>query len=156
VSIRAFLRAPIVYARAWIATAEDPLYMSAEKRGRTIQLIEKLTGRQGWDSSNSERCGFSKLSAEEVPEVSGVYRFFAADELKYVGKSNNLRRRLTEHLRRRSNEGLAELVASGNASVEWRICLMPGWMECYELTKYYETHGRLPEFNSKRGGALWD
>lgn len=155
-SVRVFLRTPLIYAKAWVATTYDPLHMSTEKRESTTQLITELTERQGWNISDSERYGFSDLFIDNVPQMSGVYRFYASDELKYIGKTNNLRRRLTEHLKGQSNECLAQLVASGQASVEWRTCLMPGWMECYELTEYYERQGRLPDCNRKRGGALWD
>ena len=155
-SIKAFIRAPIIYARAWTATTYDPLRMSTEKRESTTHLITELTERQGWEISDSERYGFSDLFIDEVPRKSGVYRFYASDKLKYIGKTNNLRRRLTEHIKGKSNRCLAELIASGQASVEWRTCLMPGWIECYEMTEYYERHGRLPDCNQKRCGALWD
>ena len=151
-----FLKAPIIYTRVWIATSKDPKYIPPNNQQKTITLIEKFAQKLGWDTSLSDRVTFTRENIKIVPQQSGVYRIYAGEELKYIGKAKNLRRRLTGYLSSCHNENLANLIASNESFMEWYVCPMSGWMECYEHTKYIEKHGRLPEFNRIRGGDLWN
>jgi len=39
-----------------------------------------------------------KSAIEKIPEIKGVYELAASDIVLYIGQSDNLRRRLLEHL----------------------------------------------------------
>ena len=46
----------------------------------------------------------------QLPASQGVYLFFDADQLLYVGETENLRKRLTKHLEHSDNKGLARWI----------------------------------------------
>ena len=52
----------------------------------------------------------SEIAAEELPVSQGLYLFFAADQLLYVGETENLRKRLKKHLEHSDNKGLARWI----------------------------------------------
>ena len=85
-----FLKAPIIDTRAWIATSNDPKYIPKISQQKTITLIKKLAQKLGWDTSLSDRVAFTQESTKNVPQQSGVYRIYDGQELRYIGKANNL------------------------------------------------------------------
>lgn len=47
-----------------------------------------------------DRFGFTRAELEEIPETSGIYRFYgSADEVLYIGKAVRLRRRIASYFR---------------------------------------------------------
>ena len=52
----------------------------------------------------------SNIVADELPSAQGLYLFFAADQLLYVGETENLRKRLRKHLDHSDNKGLARWI----------------------------------------------
>jgi predicted GIY-YIG superfamily endonuclease len=52
------------------------------------------------------------IKPEQLPTSQGLYLFFAADQLLYVGETENLRKRLTKHLDHSDNKGLARWIWS--------------------------------------------
>lgn len=51
-----------------------------------------------------------KLVPSEVPATQGIYLFLAADQLLYVGETENLRKRISKHLEHSDNKGLARWI----------------------------------------------
>jgi GIY-YIG catalytic domain-containing protein len=52
----------------------------------------------------------SEIVADELPVSQGLYLFIAADQLLYVGETENLRKRLKKHLEHSDNKGLARWI----------------------------------------------
>jgi predicted GIY-YIG superfamily endonuclease len=52
----------------------------------------------------------SEIASEDLPVSQGLYLFFAADQLLYVGETENLRKRLKKHLEHSDNKGLARWI----------------------------------------------
>ena len=52
----------------------------------------------------------SEIAPESLPVSQGLYLFIAADQLLYVGESENLRKRLKKHLEHSDNKGLARWI----------------------------------------------
>jgi len=51
-----------------------------------------------------------EIVPDELPLAQGLYLFFAADQLLYVGETENLRKRLKKHLEHSDNKGLARWI----------------------------------------------
>ena len=153
---------PVLWLRAMNATVKYAAQLNREQRLRAVEMITRLGRSAGWTMSLSPRRKFTHEILLSVPCTRGVYRFYEADQLTYIGVSGSLRRRLGQHWNdgRRDNppnRELAQSIRCGRASVEWYITPMPGWMEDYELTQHCEQHaGHPPEFNDTcRGGKVW-
>ena len=151
----------VVYVRAFVATLKYAEQMSTEERQKTVGLIKKLAELRGLDTSVYGKSQFLPEVIGKIPQSGGVYRFYDGDELKYIGAScTDLRGRLRRHLsasrdvEKAPNRGLADLIASGRASVEWYICPFAGWMEDFELNEHCERYGRQPPLNSNKRGNL--
>ncbi len=57
---------------------------------------------------------------DDLPESSGVYRFFGeSDALIYVGKANNIRERVLGHFAAASRESKSQRLASQTQRIEW-------------------------------------
>lgn len=54
--------------------------------------------------------GVGDVVPAQIPTSQGVYLFFAADQLLYVGETENLRKRLKKHLEHSDNKGLARWI----------------------------------------------
>jgi predicted GIY-YIG superfamily endonuclease len=52
----------------------------------------------------------SEIVPDELPLSQGLYLFFAAQQLLYVGETENLRKRLKKHLQHSDNQGLARWI----------------------------------------------
>jgi hypothetical protein len=156
-----WLRAAITYVRALIATWKYPEKMSVEQRQSTAILIMRLAQLDRLDTCVSDRHEFSPGTLDKVPRMRGVYRIYEGHELKYIGAScRGIQWRLRQHYHasrdrdKAPNKGLADLIASGRASVEWYVCPFAGWMEDFELTEYCREHGQPPCLNRQRRGGL--
>lgn len=78
---------------------------------------------------------------DTVPEKSGVYELRSFGNLVYIGKADNLRRRLLEHLNSKDpNKFRYETVTGFFSSAKSR--------EDELLSRYEEKHGKLPPWNS--------
>jgi len=156
-----WFRIPVAYVRTLIATFKYPEHMSIKQRQKAIELIMKLAKLYGLDTSVSDRCHLSPESISQVAQARGVYRIYEETELQYIGASGtDIQWRLKRHyyesrnIHKARNKGLADLIASGRASLEWYVCPFAGWMEEYELTEYCQKHGRQPALNSHRRSGL--
>ena len=80
-----------------------------------------------------------------VPEESGVYRLENVNDTLYIGRTDNLRRRLLEHLN--SNDSCIK-----QATVfKYLVTTSPEMTEDALLKDYMRTHvGELPRCNAKR------
>jgi len=81
---------------------------------------------------------------EKVPEESGVYQLDTATETIYIGRTDNLRRRLMEHLN--SND----LCVKKATVFRYLVTTSPERTEDALLKDYVKKHGKLPECNKKR------
>lgn len=52
----------------------------------------------------------TEIVGDELPGSPGLYLFIAADQLLYVGETENLRKRLKKHLEHSDNKGLARWI----------------------------------------------
>jgi hypothetical protein len=156
----------IAFVRVFFAAWKYPDQMSAEQRQRAIDLIKKCAELDGLDTFVSDRYEFSSEIIEKAPRERGVYRIYEGNELKYIGAScRSIQDRLSKHyysgrnfaagnVDKARNKGLADLIASGRAIVEWYVCPFAGWVEDYELTEYCEEHGQPPPLNYQRRSGL--
>jgi hypothetical protein len=156
-----WFRKSIVHLRAIVAVWRVPERLTAEQRQRAIALIKRFAELDGLDTSISERYLFSSEILDKIPRQRGVYRIYEGTELKYIGASSrNIQRRLKRHwsasldVDRAKNKGLASLIASGQADVEWYVCAFAGWMEEYELIEYCSEHGQQPYLNRHQRSNL--
>lgn len=86
---------------------------------------------------------FNKDNIEKVPEESGVYQFDTQTETLYIGKTDNLRRRLMEHLN--SNDACIQKTKF----FKYLVTTSPERTEDALLKDYKQRHGKLPECNEK-------
>ena len=92
----------------------------------------------------SEWKALTKDNVEKVPEKSGVYRLDTAKETLYIGKSDDLKRRLLEHLN--SDDPCIK-----KATIfKYLVTTSPERTEDDLLKEYQQTHGKLPECNEKK------
>ncbi len=77
---------------------------------------------------------------KDVPESGGVYELGSFGDTVYIGKANNLRRRLLEHYREK-NPNKFRYKKTGFFS-------SPKRMEDKHLTRYGDTDDELPPWNS--------
>ncbi|MCH7921041.1 MAG: GIY-YIG nuclease family protein [Planctomycetes bacterium] len=93
------------------------------------------------------------IKPEQLPTSQGVYLFFAADQLLYVGETENLRKRLAKHLEHSDNKGLARWIwAHGTEHLNLEIQILhdktePRVRKALELELI---RSRQPVFNVKR------
>ncbi len=89
---------------------------------------------------------FTSWGVSSVPESEGVYELFdTGKNLIYIGRSDNLRRRLTEHLNTsdaciKSASYFTYEVTSRSISREQEL-----------LAEYKRIHGKYPPCNDKLG-----
>lgn len=95
----------------------------------------------------------SDIIPDQLPVSQGLYLFIAADQLLYVGETENLRKRLKKHLEHSDNKGLARWI--------WEFGIENLHLEMQILEKKTETRvrralelelirSRQPIFNVKR------
>lgn len=96
-------------------------------------------GKLSW----SEWKSFTNSDVENVPQSSGVYRLDTVAETLYIGKTDNLRRRLMEHLN-------SDDTCIKKATVfKYMATTAPERTEDSLLKDYKKRHGKLPECNEK-------
>lgn len=87
---------------------------------------------------------FTKASTDkikrDVPKKGGVYELKAFGEHVYIGKADNLQRRILEHYSSSNIAGYRYETAGLFSS--------PKGLEDKHLTKSEERHGRLPKWNN--------
>jgi hypothetical protein len=150
----------ITYIRVFFGTLEYARYMSPERRQKVAKLVKELATLRGWDIYASDRREYSFYDIEAAPQKDGIYRIFDGDELVYVGAAwgeRGLRARLKAHLwESESNTDLATFLASGDATLDWYLCQVAGWMEDYELTEHQTMYGGLlPRYNNRQADAVF-
>ncbi|WP_147299485.1 MULTISPECIES: GIY-YIG nuclease family protein [unclassified Haloferax] len=89
---------------------------------------------------------WSKATEQHIksnaPKKKGVYELKMFGEIKYVGRSSNLRRRLLEHLEKR-NPTFYRFKKLGFLSSARKA-------EQNHYDRHVEKHGQPPEWNDKR------
>lgn len=91
----------------------------------------------------SEWKAFIRENIEKVPETSGVYQLDTAKETLYIGKSDNLKRRLLEHL------DSDDSCIKKTTVFKYMVTTSPERTEDTLLKDYKQSHGKLPECNEK-------
>lgn len=87
---------------------------------------------------------FTSWAVNSVPESEGVYQLFdSGKSLIYIGRSDNLRRRLTEHLN--TTDTCIKSAAYFTYEVTWRSTQR----EQELLEQYKRLHGRYPRCNDQ-------
>jgi hypothetical protein len=146
-------KAPLAYLSVWWRTLKNPDEMSEEARQGTIQSIQALAKRLGWDPSISTRHKFSPEEVRQAPKLTGVYHLYIGEELVYVGSSKaTLHQRLRRHLWHSHSDGIHRLIESGQAEVEWYVSPFCRWMERCDLHEHQSQYGSLPIHNRKMPG----
>jgi len=80
---------------------------------------------------------------KKVPEKPGVYELQSFGEVKYIGSSENLQRRLLEHLDNRNPNKYRYEVVSGFFSSHEKA-------ERQHYDRHVEKHGSPPDWNNQR------
>ena len=92
------------------------------------------------------------LSVDDLPKRQGLYLFFAADVLLYVGETENLFKRLKKHLDHSDNKGLARwLWDHGTDDLNLEVQVLPDFTT--QVRKALELElirSRKPVFNVQR------
>lgn len=94
-----------------------------------------------------------QVAPDELPVCQGLYLFISADQLLYVGETENLRRRLKKHLEHSDNKGLARWI--------WECGTESLYLEMHILANHTKSRvrkalelelirSRHPVFNVKR------
>ena len=95
------------------ATRVAPGYAPLQYRWAALNLRKarhlrpELTVRVADAPESVHSWSMNSFSLEEVPASQGVYLLSDADQLLYIGESDNLRLRLKKHLDHSDNKGLA-------------------------------------------------
>lgn len=76
---------------------------------------------------------------ENVPTRKGIYELQSGGHLVYIGKAENLRRRMLDHVAEKNPDKCRFKIAE--------IYPTPRRMESDELDTFEEKHGRLPSWN---------
>ncbi len=136
---------PMRYLRALWQTDKYPRYMAVEQRQHAYQRCLQVVG------AVSERAPFTEDTIGAARERYGVYRIYENDQLRYVGRSKQLRTRLGQHWSAAVGQyhpipQLGNLICSGQAQLEWYTCPwdLHRWMESYEILV------RQPSWNGGR------
>ena len=94
-----------------------------------------------------------EIVVDELPVSRGVYLFIGADQLLYVGETENLRARLKKHLDHSDNKGFARWIWEyGTESLHLEMQILDDQTEM-RVRKALETElirSRKPIFNIKR------
>jgi len=84
---------------------------------------------------------------EEVPSVLGVYIFKGAKgKVLYVGKANDLKKRVSEHFRGNTHTGFKSHFAEKIEDLDWIVCpneLIALLTEANEIKKHWPPYNRL-------------
>lgn len=95
----------------------------------------------------------NEVVPDELPVSQGLYLFIAADQLLYVGETQNLRRRLKKHLEHSDNKGLARWIWEfGTESLHLEMHILDANTQA-RIRKALELElirSRQPVFNVKR------
>ena len=90
---------------------------------------------------------------DQLPVSQGLYLFFAADQLLYVGETENLRKRLKKHLEHSDNKGLARWIwefGVENLHLEMQILEDKTETRVRRALELELIRSRRPLFNIKR------
>ena len=94
-----------------------------------------------------------EINPGQIPASQGVYLFFAADQLLYVGETENLRKRLAKHLEHSDNKGLAHWIwayGKDNLNLEMQILHDKTESRVRKALELELIRSRQPVFNVKR------
>ena len=94
-----------------------------------------------------------QLETGMIPQQQGVYLFFDANELLYVGETENLRKRLSKHLDHSDNKGLAHWIwehGIAGLNLELQILAEDTPTRVRRAFELELIRSRDPEFNIKR------
>lgn len=87
---------------------------------------------------------FTPREVDNVPEREGVYQLFdASQELTYIGRSDNLRRRLSEHL------NTSDSCIKNARYFVYEVTNRSEEKEQQMLAEYKRIHGRYPRCNDR-------
>ena len=125
---------PIRYLRAWWQIEKYPRDMPVEQRQHAYRCCLQVVG------AVSETAAFTEDTIGAAPQRYGVYRIYENDQLRYVGRSRQLRTRLRQHWGAAVGQyhpipQLGDLIYSGQAQLEWYTCPrgLYSWMESCEI-----------------------
>jgi len=95
----------------------------------------------------------SEIVPDELPVAQGLYLFIAAEQLLYVGETENLRKRLKKHLEHSDNKGLARWIwefGIENLHLEMQILEDKTETRVRKALELELIRSRQPIFNVKR------
>lgn len=95
----------------------------------------------------------SDVVSDQFPDSQGLYLFIAADQLLYVGETENLRKRLKKHLDHSDNRGLARWIwefGTENLHLELQILEDGTETRVRRALELELIRSRQPIFNVKR------
>jgi len=95
----------------------------------------------------------SEIVPDELPVSQGLYLFIAAEQLLYVGETENLRKRLKKHLEHSDNKGLARWIwefGIENLHLEMQILEDKTETRVRKALELELIRSRKPTFNVKR------
>ncbi len=94
-----------------------------------------------------------EIIPDQIPMSQGVYLFIAADQLLYVGETENLRKRLKKHLEHSDNKGLAHWIweyGKDNLNLEIQVLEDETEARVRRALELELIRSRNPVFNVKR------
>ena len=95
----------------------------------------------------------SDIVPDDLPLSQGLYLFFAAQQLLYVGETENLRKRLKKHLQHSDNQGLARWIWEfGTQSLHLEMQILEDQTKAHtrKALELELIRSRQPIFNIKR------
>ncbi|HET7337042.1 MAG TPA: GIY-YIG nuclease family protein [Candidatus Nitrosotalea sp.] len=94
--------------------------------------------------SYSDWAPFNKENISRAPVKAGVYFLGSEHETTYIGASNNIKERLSEHL------NSSDICIKETVSFCYHETLFPEAEEEKQLTAFQYEHGRLPKCNKSK------
>lgn len=139
---------------ARIAPGYTPLeYRWAALRLRKAGKLEPELAARILPSTEVVNWPVGQIDVNQLPTSQGLYLFFDADQLLYVGETENMRRRIKKHLDHSDNKGLARWLwefGTKNLHLEIQILDPSTTTRVRKALELEIIRSRQPVFNVKR------
>ena len=143
---------PVFSIAVWANTGLHPRKYKPTKRRAVAREVRKLTRMSGSSPKIAMKLPYNLESISHAPKSGGVYRVYSETEIRYIGASQNIQKRLGDHIIDSHNEGLMKFIETGDALVDWYQILYFAWMERFELVEFEDEFGSRPFYNIIDGG----
>ncbi|NQV25320.1 MAG: GIY-YIG nuclease family protein [Rhodopirellula sp.] len=141
-----------------LAARIAPGYSALEYRWAALSLrkagrLEPEVAARILPPTKVVNCQVDQLDLNKLPATQGLYLFFDAGELLYVGETENLKSRLKKHLDHSDNKGLARWLwefGTARLNLEIQILEPTTGSRVRKALELELIRSRQPVFNVKR------